>query len=182
MATHEAKVLGVPAEIFAIDFRVIDCDVLRLPEGILRVEHSIVDFHIVTILEGIVTILMISIDTDIRGVHEEIVGILNATVLYAHMLTIPQGFLSIREYAITEVDVLHATEHFRSLDAAIAHRDATAVPERGTGTLGKETVRDTETAALPEDILALEEAPLGLNIVSFLDGRLAEMDSDILQT
>ena len=178
----ETEVLGVPTEIFTVDFRIVDGNVLGLPECVLGVEHGIVDFHVVTVLEGVVAVLMVAVDADVGGMHEEIVGILDTTIRNADMVAVPERFLGIGENAVAQVDVLHTTKHLRCFHTTVAHRDTTAVPQRRTGTLGKEAVCDPKATALPEDVFSLEPTPFCLDVVGFLDAGFAQVDGDIFQT
>ena len=59
--TNETEILGIPTEILAFDFRVIDGNVLGLPEGVFRIEDGVVDFDVFGILEGVVA-LQLEID------------------------------------------------------------------------------------------------------------------------
>jgi hypothetical protein len=52
-ATNEAEIAGIPAEILAIEFGIIDGAVIGFPKGIFRIENGVVDFDIFGVLEDI---------------------------------------------------------------------------------------------------------------------------------
>ena len=170
VATHESQILGVPTKVFAVDFRIIDSNVLGLPKSILGVEESIVNLYIAAVLEGIVTILMIAINMYIIGMHEEVVGILDTTILDVYTIAIPECFQSICKYTILHIYARHTAEHLRCLYVTALHDDIPTVPQRRTGTLGKETVCNPKSPTFPKDILTLEATMFGLDISGFLDG------------
>ena len=53
MTADEAKIPGIPAEVLAVDFRVVDGAVLALPKSVLGIKNGIVDFNVVSVLESV---------------------------------------------------------------------------------------------------------------------------------
>ena len=64
MAIHQPEIVRMPAEIFAAEFRIVDCHILHLPEGILRSDFGIAQLHILHILENVLAVAFQSVYAD----------------------------------------------------------------------------------------------------------------------
>lgn len=62
----------MPAEIFATEFRVVDCHVIALPERVLGRDFRVAQFEVLHILEYIFAVADESIDVKVIAEHERI--------------------------------------------------------------------------------------------------------------
>ena len=52
----KTEIAGVPTEVFALYFRVIDDNVLGLPKGIFGVEYGAAEFDVASVLEDVLSL------------------------------------------------------------------------------------------------------------------------------
>ena len=151
-AVHQLQPFRVPAEVLAVEHRVIDRHVLRIPKRVLRMNLGVADRHVTTILERIVPVLHVILDPDILTVQEKIVGTVHPDVFQVHVTAVPQRLLRVRNPHVLEPDTVHLAKHLRRLDQSVAHAQIARIPQRGAGSLRKKTFPYDEAVVMPEMI------------------------------
>jgi hypothetical protein len=169
MTAHEAQVFAIPAKIFAIDFRVVDCDIFRLPESILRVDDRIAYLDILCILEAIVAVLSVVVNTYILAVHEHIVTVAYRHIAELDVAAVPQKLFTVGKIGVFNIYTLHAAEQFGCVDLAVNHAAAARIPQTRACAFGKIAVAHSEIRDLPEHRFPLKPAVDGLDVGAFLD-------------
>ena len=172
----------MPAQVLAVELRIVDGDVLHLPEGILGRDAGVADLRIPDILEYVLAVAHQSVHADITAEHEGIGALVQRQIPDTYAVAAPEYLVGIVHCDVLDVNLAHLPKHLRSVDHRIGHLEMIGVPQRRTPSHIEIAMVDRKAVNVPEGIVALETALIRLDIAALLDGRLAGTDDDMLQT
>ena len=172
----------MPAEILAVERRIVNGNVFGVPKSVFRVDFGIANLHVAAILERIITLLPVVGDADMLAVHEEVIGPVDAHVFQRHVAAVPQGLLGIGQLNVFEFDAVHFAKHLRRVDVRVRHPQAARVPQGSPCPFGEKAVAHDEPVVVPKRIFALETAPDRLDVAALFQRRFAGVDDDTLQS
>ena len=179
--THEPEVLGVPTEVFGMDFGVIDSAVAALPESILGVQHGMVNLDIAGVLEGILARQLQMADTQALGLEERVVGVVDVEVGQLSVTATPESFRAIGHAQAFDGQTVYLAEGFGCIERAVRHAQTAHIPERSPVRGGEMAAGAAHILALPERVHAFEAAVVGLNAAALLESRFALADGDVAE-
>ena len=119
----------MPAQVFAIEVGVVDCDILALPEGILGEDLGMVHLDILAVLEHILRIAVQPVDIDVLAEHKRIGAPMQGDILQAQVLDFPESLIGISNIDILEFHVVHLAEKLRTIDATATHHQVVGIPD-----------------------------------------------------
>ena len=182
MAVHQTQVLRVPAEILAVEFRIVDGHVLHLPERILRRNLGIMNFHILYVLEYIFAVTFQSVHINVVAEHERISAPMQFEVLDADVVATPEYLVGIVHRYVLDVYFVHLAEHLRRINNRVGHFQVVTIPQGRAASNIEITMVDFEAVYMPERIITLETAFERFDVAALFDGRFSGTDNHILQT
>ena len=144
-------------------------------------DFGVADFNVAAILERIIALLTVIGDANVLAVHEQIIGPLDTHVFQRNAAAMPQRFLSIGQFDIRQLQILHFAEHLRGLDARIGHPQSARIPKRSASPLGKKTIAHDESVVVPERVLSLEATTDRFDVAALFERRFTCMNGDIFQ-
>ncbi len=182
VAVHQTEVLGIPAQELSLDAGIVHGDVLTFPESILGVQVGVADDHVLGVLEGVVALELEILYLQVVRMHEDVVGVHGFHVLQDGPVTVPEGFLGIRELDILQIGIRDAAEHLGGFDERIEHLAAAGVPQGGAGSFPEDAVSDGEAVALPEGVFPFEFTVFGLYVCALFEGGFSRADGYVFQS
>ena len=181
VAVHQAQVARMPAQVFAVQLRVVDGHVLHLPESILGRYPGVADFRIPDVLEHVFAVALQSVDIDVGAEHEGVGTPVQFEVVYAQAVATPEHFVGVIHPDAFHVDVAHLAEHLGRVDYGVGHAQVVGVPQGRASADGEVTMFDGEPVDVPERIVALKAAVGGHDVGTLFDGRLSGQDGHVVQ-
>ena len=160
----------MPAEIFAVEFRIVDCHILHLPEGILRSDFGIAQLHILHILENVLAVAFQSVYADVAAEHERISSSMQFQIFDIQIFTTPEHLIGIVYLYILYFDVMHLAKHFGCIDTRISHFQMVGIPQCRTPADIEKTTVDNKSVNMPEGIISFEPTINSFDVAAFLDG------------
>ncbi len=181
VAVDEMEVLGVPAEVFAVQRAVVAGDVLGVPEGVAGMDFGIEDFDIPAPLTEVVAVQLDVLQTDVRRVCEEVVALIERALFNENVSTGPKRFLGVRERTVADFNAVRIAEGLRALEPGVRYLEVLQVPETGAGGYLEKAVVDHGIGIDPEGILALNVAVGQREIRAVLDGRITGENRNVIE-
>lgn len=160
----------MPAEIFAIEFGIVDCHILHLPESILCSDFGIAQLYILHILENVFAVALQSVYADVATEHERISSSMQLQISDVQILATPEYFIGIVHLYILNFDVVHLAEHFGCVDTRIGHFQMVGIPQCRTPADIEKTTVDYKPVNMPEGVIPFESTIDSFDVAAFLDG------------
>ena len=160
----------MPAQVFAVEFRIVDCHVFHFPEGILCRNLGVMNLHIFHVLENVFAVALQPVYADIAAEHERISATMQFQILDVQILATPEHLVGIVYLHVLDFDIVHLAEHLGGVDACVRHFQIIGVPQCRTSAYIEKTTVNNETVHVPERIISLETAIDGFDVAALLDG------------
>ena len=122
VAIDQTQIPGVPAQVFSVQFRVVDGHVLHFPKGVLGGYLGVVYLYVLHVLEYVLAIAFQAIHVDVLAKHEGVGALVQFQAFHADAVTTPKDFVGIVHLYILYVDVVHFAKHLRGVYHCVAHR------------------------------------------------------------
>ncbi len=181
VTVDQTQTAGMPSEVLAMEFGVVDGDILHLPKRIFGINLGVVYLYVTTILEHILGIALQTIDADIAAMHEGIGTLVEHHIVQGQSADAPKGLIGIVDGDIFEREVVHLAEEFRAVDHTVPHRHVIGIPDGRARSGCKITILDERTVNVPQRIFAFKVAIAANDVAARLHARLTEGDTHMVE-
>lgn len=171
VTTDEVKILGIPAEILALNNTVINGNVFRVPEGILGLEIRVFDLHVLHVLEGILACHSKAVDIHPLALKKRIHRV-KGSIFHRNIRATPTKFLTV-DITARKRDMLTLTQSLYAVELRFLDPDILIVPKGGTAGLGHGNVPYLGTAYMPKGIAQFKKTALHVYISALLESTFA---------
>ena len=171
----------MPAEILAIEFRIIHSDVFGIPECVLGIDMSVADDDVAAILERIVSLLPVIVDVNVGRMHEEIICAMHLDIAELYVTDVPHCFGGIGDAYPLKAQMLHFTEHLRRFNKSVAHIEIRRIPQCCACAGCEHAVFYRKAVDVPKRIFTFKPTSDRGDVAALFQGRFTGMDCHILK-